>query len=71
MKMHEIKEMTKEEVEIQLQDTLDEMYNLRFQHAMHQLDNPIRLRDVKKDIARLRTVLHEFDLGVRQVKKGS
>ena len=68
MKMQEIKEMTKDEVEIQLQDTLDELYNLRFQHAMHQLDNPIRVRDVKKDIARLRTVLREFELGIRTSK---
>jgi large subunit ribosomal protein L29 len=68
MKMQEIKEMTKDEVEIQLQDTLEELYNLRFQHAMHQLDNPIRVRDVKKDIARLRTVLHEFELGIRTSK---
>ena len=68
MKMQEIREMTKEEVEIQLQDTLDELYNLRFQHAMHQLDNPIRVRDVKKDVARLRTVLHEFELGIRTSK---
>ena len=68
MKMQEIKEMTKDEVEIQLQDTLEELYNLRFQHAMHQLDNPIRLRDVKKDVARLRTVLHEYELGMREAK---
>jgi large subunit ribosomal protein L29 len=68
MKMQEIKEMTQDEVEIQLQDMLDELYNLRFQHAMHQLDNPIRLRDVKKDIARLRTVLHEYELGLREDK---
>lgn len=63
--MHDIKEMTKEEVELSLTDSLDELYNLRFQHAMHQLDNPLRLRDVRKDIARLRTVLREFELGLR------
>jgi large subunit ribosomal protein L29 len=69
MKMQEVKDMTKDEVEIRLQDTLDELYNLRFQHAMHQLDNPIRLRQVKKDIARLRTVLHEYELGIRTAEK--
>jgi large subunit ribosomal protein L29 len=68
MKMQQISEMTRDEVENQLQDSLEELYNLRFQHAMHQLDNPILVRDVKKDIARLRTVLHEFELGIRQSK---
>ena len=65
MKMDEVSELTKEEVEIRLQDSVEELYNLRFQHSMHQLDNPIRLRDVRRDIARLKTVLHEFDMGIR------
>jgi large subunit ribosomal protein L29 len=68
MKMDEVKELSKEEVEIRLQDSLEELYNLRFQHSMHQLDNPIRLRNVRKDIARLKTVLHEFDMGIRGSK---
>ncbi len=65
MKMHEIKELTKDETELRLTDSLEELYNLRFQHAMHQLDNPKRLSEVRKDIARLKTVLHEYALGVR------
>lgn len=68
MKMDEVSELTKEEVEIRLQDSLEELYNLRFQHSMHQLDNPIRVRDVRRDIARLKTVLHEFDMGIRGSK---
>lgn len=69
MKMQEIEELTKSEIELRLTDSLEELYNLRFQHAMHQLDNPIRLRDVRKDIARLRTVLREFELGIRESKE--
>ena len=65
MKMHEIKELTQDEVELRLQDASEELYNLRFQHTVHQLDNPIRLRDVRREIARLKTVLHEFELGLR------
>lgn len=65
MKMHEIKELTRDELKLRLTDSREELYNLRFQHAMHQLDNPIRLREVRKDIARLETVLHEYELGVR------
>ena len=65
MKMHEINELKKDETELRLTDSLEELYNLRFQHAMHQLDNPKRLSAVRKDIARLKTVLHEYELGVR------
>ena len=71
MKMQEVKELSKEEVELKLADTVEELYNLRFQHAMHQLDNPLRVRDVRKDIARLKTVLHEYELGIREDKSAS
>ena len=69
MKMQEINELSKAEVELRLTDAVEEMYNLRFQHAMHQLDNPILLRDLKKDIARLKTVLREYELNIRTVDK--
>ncbi len=69
MKMHEIKELTKDETELRLTDSLEELYNLRFQHAMHQLDNPKRLSEVRKDIARLKTVLHEYEFGIRASKE--
>lgn len=70
MKMHEVKELTKDEIELRLQDSVEALYNLRFQHAVHQLDNPIRVKDVRRDIARLKTVLHEFRLGIRESKGG-
>ncbi len=69
MKMQEIKELTKDETDLRLTDSLDELYNLRFQHAMHQLDNPKRLSEVRKDIARLKTVLHEYEFGMRASKE--
>lgn len=65
MKMHEIEELSKDELELRLTDFEEELSNLRFQHAMHQLDNPVRLREVRKDISRLKTVLHEYELGIR------
>ncbi|MFQ5754234.1 MAG: 50S ribosomal protein L29 [bacterium] len=71
MRMIEIKELTKDEIELRLTDSLEELYNLRFQHAMHQLDNPLRLREVKRDIARFKTVLHEFEMGIRLSKEAS
>ena len=49
-------------LEKQLADLRSELYNLRFQHAINQLDNPMRLNAVKKDIARIMTVLRQREL---------
>lgn len=59
MKASEIREMTAAELEKKLQDLKAELFNLRFQHAINQLDNPMRINAVKKDIARILTVMHE------------
>ena len=59
MKATELREMTDVELNKQLKDLKAELFNLRFQHANNQLDNPIRIEAVKKDIARVMTVLAE------------
>ena len=59
MKATELREMTDVELNKQLKDLKAELFNLRFQHTIHQLDNPIRVEAVKKDIARVMTVLAE------------
>ena len=59
MKANELREMTAVELNKQLKDLKAELFNLRFQHAINQLDNPIRIEAVKKDIARVMTVLAE------------
>ena len=59
MKATELREMTDVELNKQLKDLKAELFNLRFQHAINQLDNPIRIEAVKKDIARVMTVLDE------------
>ena len=59
MKATELREMTDVELNKQLKDMKAELFNLRFQHAINQLDNPIRIEAVKKDIARVMTVLAE------------
>ena len=59
MKAKELREMTDVELNKQLKDLKAELFNLRFQHTIHQLDNPIRIDAVKKDIARVMTVLAE------------
>lgn len=66
MKMEEIQQLSKDEIELRLEDATEELANLRFQNSMHQLDNPLRIRSVKKDIARLRTALNEIELGIRK-----
>ena len=59
MKATELRDMTDVELNKQLKDLKAELFNLRFQHAINQLDNPIRIEAVKKDIARVMTVLAE------------
>ncbi len=59
MKAQELREMTVEELEAKLADLKKELFNLRFQLAVNQLDNPHRIADVKHDIARVMTVIRE------------
>ena len=59
MKASEIREMSAAELEKKLQELKEELFNLRFQHAVNQLDNPMRISAVNKDIARIKTVLNE------------
>ena len=59
MKVAEIRNMTTEQLESKLKELKDELFRLRFQNAIRQLDNPHRISDVKKDIARVMTVLQE------------
>ncbi len=57
MKANEIKAMTLDELNAKLVELKKELFNLRFQHAVNQLDNPMRLKAVKKDIARVKTFI--------------
>ncbi len=57
--LREVRELSVNELETKLKDLKAELFNLRFQHATNQLDNPLRLAAVKKDIARVKTILHE------------
>ncbi len=62
MKAVEIREMSVAELNEKLTELKAELFNLRFQHAINQLDNPTRLVAVKKDIARVKTILREIEL---------
>ena len=59
MKTNDIRKMSAEELDAKLKELKSELFNLRFQHAVNQLDNPHKIADVKKDIARVMTILHE------------
>ena len=59
MKAKELRDMTAVELEKKLKDLKAELFNLRFQHAINQLENPLRIDTVKKDIARVMTVMAE------------
>ena len=59
MKASEIREMSVEELQTKLTELKEELFNLRFQLAVNQLDNPARVKAVKKDIARIKTILRE------------
>ncbi len=59
MKANEIRKMSKDELEGKLKDLKKDLFTLRMQHATNQLDNPVRIAQVRKDIARVKTVLRE------------
>lgn len=62
MTSKEIRELSTEEQQSKLKDLKEELFNLRFQLAINQLENPTRIKAVKKDIARISTILREDEL---------
>ncbi len=62
MKASEMRDLTNEELLSKLKDLKAELFNLRFQLAINQLENPMRIKAVKKDIARVQTVLRQNEL---------
>ena len=65
VKAHELDEMNNTDLEARLREAKEELFNLRFQAATGQLESHGRLRTVKKDIARIYTVVRERELGIR------
>lgn len=62
MKLDKIREMTETELQNEEKKLKQELFNLRFQQVTGQLENPIKMRDVKKDIARVKTIIREKEL---------
>jgi large subunit ribosomal protein L29 len=68
MAAHELDEMTSGDLEAKLREAKEELFNLRFQAATGQLDNHGRLKLVRKDIARIYTLMRERELGIETVE---
>ena len=62
MKANEVRSMSPEQLESKLNDLKKDLFFLRMQHATNQLDNPIKISQVKKDIARVKTIIREKQL---------
>ncbi len=71
MKAADIRDMSNADLEAKLKDSRVELFNLRFQHATGQLDNPGRVGAVKKDIARLHTEIRARQLAAERDAAGS
>ncbi len=60
--IEKIRELNDAELQNRLKDLKEELFNLRFQHAINQLDNPMRLKAVKKEIAIIKTIVRENEI---------
>ncbi|AEH22862.1 ribosomal protein L29 [Thermodesulfobacterium geofontis OPF15] len=65
MKARELRELSIPELKEKLSQLREELFNLRFQKTIHKLENPMRIRQVKRDIARILTILREKELNIR------
>jgi ribosomal protein L29 len=62
MKIEKMRDMTETELNAEFKKLKNELFNLRFQHVTGQLENPIKMRDIKKEIARVKTIIREKEL---------
>ena len=66
MKNSQLNEMTKMELKTKLADNMDALQNLRFQKALQQIENPLKIRVLRREIAQVKTVLRELELEIRK-----
>ena len=65
MKANEVRKMSVSELEAKLSELKKDLFNLRLQHATNQLENPVKIAQVKRDIARVKTIIREQELAGR------
>ena len=68
MELKKMRNMTEVELNAELSKMKKELFNLRFQHATGQLENPVKMRELKKDIARVKTIIREKELAKVQAE---
>ncbi|MBT3299321.1 MAG: 50S ribosomal protein L29 [Candidatus Marinimicrobia bacterium] len=68
MKISQLSELNKSELDSRLVENLDALQNLRFQQALQQLEDGTQIPLLKKEIAQIKTVLREYELGIRTIK---
>ena len=66
MRAEELRDFTDVELVQKFREFKEELFNLRFQHATAQLDNPMRIKEVRRDIARIKTIIRERELGIKR-----
>lgn len=66
MKAKELRELTIDELNKKLDESKDELFKLRFQLATGQLDNPLKIKQVRHNIARVKTIIRERELGIQR-----
>ena len=66
MELKKMRDMTETELNVELLKMKKELFNLRFQHATGQLEIPVKMRELKKDIARVKTIIREKELAAVQ-----
>ena len=66
VKVTSMREMTLDEIRLRLTELREELFNLRFRNSMKQLDNPLKIRTSRREMARLLTVLHEKEKAANQ-----
>ncbi|NLM05615.1 MAG: 50S ribosomal protein L29 [Tissierellia bacterium] len=64
MKTKEVRQLSDAEIDLKIRELKGELFNLRFQSATGQLDNPMRIKTVRRDIARAKTIARERQLGI-------
>ena len=68
MKKDALLELPLEELKTRLEEAELELSNFKFQQATHQIDNPLQIRAARREIARIKTILHEYELNIKKPK---
>lgn len=66
----QLREQTREELELKLSDLLEELQTIRLRSSLKQEGNPLRIRELRRGVARIRTMLHEDERGIRRLASG-